>query len=232
MLKILLTFLVVGDTHAPRFLERAVSEMVAREVLVGAVLHSGDLTDRSDQMRGALEAVGPLPWEFIPVPGNHDDLVTFQRDFGWTPRAHVLLEEPERVIVVALDSNRRIGGQLEYLSRKVEENEDSRVVVLLHHPPIPCSGSVDSLTSRRWREGLNGILRPEDLVLTGHGHAECHSRLECGTLVLMSSSGCRKRYRCVDPQPERSVCESNPDLSYLRVELLENGEWAWDRIHY
>lgn len=232
MLEIVFTLLAIGDTHAPGFLERAVAEMNRTTGFVDVVVHAGDLTDSSEQMAGAHRASASLPWLFVPVPGNHDDREAFTRNFGWLPRSWVVREEPERVIVVALDSERRIEAQLEYLSRKIVMDEDAFFVVVLHHPPVPCSGVLLSGTSRRWREGLDGVLRSRDLVISGHGHAECSAHLECGALVLMTATGCRKRYPCADPQPEGSACTSPKEYGYLKVHLLESGEWIWERVFY
>jgi len=232
MLEIVFMLLAIGDTHAPLFLERAVSEMNRTEISVDVVVHAGDLTEFPEQMAGAHRASASLPWLFVPVPGNHDDLEAFTRNFGWTPRSWVVREEPERVIVVALDSNRRTEAQLEFLSRKILMDEEAFFVIVLHHPPVPCSGVLLSGTSRRWREGLEGMLRSKDLVIAGHGHAECSARLECGALVLMTALGCRKRYPCADPQPAGSSCASPRKYGYLRVHLLESEEWTWERVSY
>jgi len=226
MRDVLLAMIVFGDTHGHAF---PVVDAIVGEQNIDAVIHTGDITDdrSDDQMDQMSLAMDRIPFPVVATRGNHDNLHAFRRHFGRTPQVHVLDHD---VALVVLDSNLSVEPQIRYVRSLVDSNPTWAYVVVVHHPPLQCSANGNSRGG--WASGLSDVLRPWDLVVCGHGHVHCEYELDSGTQVILTANAWRKRYSCLSEieLPDDALCDTGPQREYVRLFLLDNLSWTWERI--
>lgn len=198
----MLTFVHISDTHLahdpdfkarkPRPARDAALDLLDRinklEGRVQLVLHTGDIVDHprtEKHYAAAREVMQVCKQPMLYVPGNHDDVRMFQRDFlGIEPKAHADHEtEINGVQILLLDSHAPQNTELQsagFLADEqlawVEERclaKDRRpLIVAVHHHPIKLGAPwIDRMVLRNGLD-LHNILKQARHRLRGvfHGH--------------------------------------------------------------
>jgi 3',5'-cyclic-AMP phosphodiesterase len=169
--KHLLTFVHISDTHLhldPSYIgdyaaypsrqpvKSLIDTINALAPRINFVLHTGDITHNPttpEHYHIARDLLSQITHPVYYLPGNHDNVAMFQREFMGIPEAlvqpHADLEfEAGGVQVVLVDSHRPAEGdgangwlaadQLEWLDHLCSDPDDERpLIVATHHHPIP-----------------------------------------------------------------------------------------------
>lgn len=231
---VLLTLIAFGDSQGlSGAFERVVTQVIEQEE-AAAVLHAGDIVDSETGWNAAVRQIRRMEdWGFpvITTRGNHDDSTGYLTFFPELPQEVDLAEEPFGVTVLSVDSN--LGAEhLQFVVRKVEERPERRFIVLLHHPPETCVEESSEGFGSLWGRSLARVLRPTDLIVSGHLHVSCEFSLSNGTQVLVTARAGKKRYACL-PQselPEGATCDDDLNPEYIRIELMDDGSWEWTKV--
>ena len=149
---------------------------------IAALLVSGDLADRGEAgsyLRAVpllQDAAARLEARLIWIPGNHDDVSTFERCTGAPADCVVRLGA---VRVIGLDSTAADGhhgeltdAQLDRLAHELRHTPPDGTILALHHPPIASpAGALHDLQLRD-PDRLAAVIRGSDIraILCGHDH--------------------------------------------------------------
>ena len=155
---------------------------------VSALLVTGDVADRGDaasyQRAAPLleDAAARLSAELICIPGNHDDLSSFERHLlrrravGSTTDCVVWIGD---LRVIALDSTAADGhhgvltdAQLVRLADELRMPAGDGTILALHHPPVPSPLAALQDLQLRDPDALDAVIRESDVrvILCGHDH--------------------------------------------------------------
>lgn len=220
------TLIALGDSHGNiSNFRRVVDHIIREENQQSILIHSGDIFSEDGHDHEAIFEMSRLSEHFISsfiTRGNHDELSMFEEEFEHIP---LISQICDNVKIIVIDSNRHYVRQLEFIKNEIENDKDSKFVVLLHHHLIPCSSETTYETF--WNRGLSSVLRETDLVIHGHSHVFAQYKLSSGTQVLCASLANNKRYICL--RENQCNCRYSSDLEYLRINLVEN-QWQYERI--
>ena len=215
-----LTFLYVGDAQNEvySFWSRLVRESYLTAPDASFYIHAGDLintANRDAEWGEWLKASGWIHRKLtaVPVPGNHEyaKQETGPRTLSdhWRPQFTLRENGPEAALetaywfdiqgvrVIALNSNRELEAQVEWLDKVLSDNPNRWTVVTHHHPVFSASEGRDNPELRAlWQPIYDkyGV----DLVMTGHDHTYARSNLvagantqegPAGTVYVVSVSG-------------------------------------------
>ena len=163
-------------------LASALESLVGSGREIAALLVSGDVADRG-QVGSYLRAVpllqdaaARLEAKLICIPGNHDDVSTFERWTGEPADCVVWLDE---LRVIGLDSTALDGhhgeltdAQLDQLADELQHTAPDGTILALHHPPVASPAGALGDLQLRDPERLAAVIRGSDvrLVLCGHDH--------------------------------------------------------------
>ena len=213
-------------------LAAALEAVAAAGVEVGALLLTGDLTDRGDaasyaRLRRMLEPV------MVPVlfaAGNHDDRAALREHLLGEPPSAAPLDHVTRLgglRVVVLDSTvpGRAGGeltpdQLAWLAAELADPAPEGTVIALHHPPLPSPSRLIQGIGLRDPAALGAVIAGSDVrvVLAGHTHVTSAGTL-AGVPVWVGASTSSSWYG-LTPAGGESIVRA-PAVS--RVDLWADG---------
>jgi len=215
----------LADSHGNiNTFEHLVDYVIEHEDSSSVVLHAGDIFDDGYNNGDSVAQIIRLKENFrdlIVARGNHDPVDVFDEYFEHLP---LIRDVCENVSVIAIDSNRQMLRQVDFIKNEIQRRPDRHYVILLHHHLVSCSDGSTSPTF--WKVALTNVLRENDLIVHGHSHVSAEYRLENGTLVLCSSKANKKRYECND---NCTICDDDSSLEYLRTRF-DNDIWSHERI--
>ncbi len=213
-------FIYMGDAQKRIFshVSRVMRAAYAKAPDASFVLHTGDLVDHADNDYEWEEwfHAGSFIHAQIPVvalPGNHEynknllgQRITFSK--YWNPQFNFPDNHPiealddqtyyfdyQQIRFVALNSNRYIEEQSEWLDRVLKESNKKWNILSFHHP-------LQNAVKRRQNQEIRKRWKPViekhsvDLVLQGHDHSYARGYLddeESGTICVVSVAG-KKMY--------------------------------------
>lgn len=181
-------------------LSTAVDWILKCSLPIQGCLITGDLVDRGSlrEYQRLREILDPLRRQMpiYLVLGNHDGRDAFLQVFGDYPGAEEcrtrpfvqysqsLLEGHRLIVLDSLepgeDGGRLCPARLDWLSRTLSDHAQDRILLAVHHPPIPCGnplfdrmGLADSEALRAVCERHGGV----ELIVSGHVHRSISSSL-------------------------------------------------------
>jgi predicted phosphodiesterase len=218
--------IALGDSAGnPSYFQKVASSILEAEDSSDTFIHLGDLFDdvHDSEQLTITDSLLSFFNSSLVVRGNHDTKDFFYSEFPQLPISIDICSNA--VTLIGVDSNENLLYQTSFIRNIIEQNQERRFIIALHHHLIGCTDSDPSNTF--WKVILENILRPQDLVLTGHTHAFCESRLNNGALIISTAQANRKRYSCL----ESANCDNNHSLEYLRISLEnESSDWNVERI--
>lgn len=191
---------VIGDFGSGGVDERRVADLVARAAPTTIVSTGDNVYDSDDYDTLVGGYYGP--WvergAFLPAAGNHDHsegIAAFDEYFDYLQgrRTYARVVGDIQFFVLdsqaALDSDRELRRQYNWLRTSMPRSASRWQVVVLHHPPFS-SGAVHGSTDElQWPLGWWGA----DLVLSGHEHH--YERLSVrGTTYVVDGAGGKELY--------------------------------------
>ncbi len=181
------------------------------------LLITGDLAhDETEATYLALrQAIGDWLPRLRIVPGNHDNRPAMRRVFsdivqGPENRVNFSQSTGDGWRIIGLDSHvpgevagHIDGDQIDWLEAELADHADQRVLLCLHHPPVPVAAAWLNAIGLREPERLLAVVErwPQiALMLLGHVHHEFSTRVGATQVVTTPSTAVQF---CPDtPTPE------------------------------
>lgn len=169
-------------------LRRTLQAMVASAVRPDAVVFTGDLADRGEQVAyGMLRAlvdpvVNELGADAIWLMGEHDDRAAFRTTLlgqhaSTTPVHRSYFRDGLRIVTLDTTVPGQLYGdlgydQLDWLRSELSSPAPRGTVLAMHHPPLPSATDLDASTELRHQSDLAAVLTGTDVrvILAGHLH--------------------------------------------------------------
>ena len=169
-------------------LRTALHAMVASAVRPDAVVFTGDLADRGEQVAyGMLRAlvdpvVNALGADAIWLMGEHDDRAAFRTTLlghraSSAPVHRSYFRNGLRIITLDTTVPGHLHGdlgleQLDWLRYELAIPAPRGTVLAMHHPPVPSVTDLDASTELRHQTELAAVLAGTDvrIILAGHLH--------------------------------------------------------------
>lgn len=184
-----------GVTADPmRVAEAVAADLIAISDALDLVVVSGDLTDRAQPECFAEfeQLFGKIGVPVVVVPGNHDGpagMYAYSRTSpvfaGWNITNRVVEIAGTRVLGLDTCIEAATVGALDdeglvLLEHEVSRESESRLVVVMHHPPLVLGlAQFDGFCELEGLERFLGIMeaaREEVIVLSGHVHRPYSAR--------------------------------------------------------
>ena len=194
----------VGDPQVDDSLELAYSRRtIYRELResrdIDLAIIMGDIVNNNPSMLSPSKAsLDSLPFPYLCIPGNHDDIATFRQVFGYTDTTFTAVRKSfkwktsedagEGVKFILLNDNRdsRHSGlseeQKSRLTEVLRRTPQEQMVVLAAHVPLKyCSG----------KDSIMNIIstHPNTLLASGHLHQAFRTEIPVGEGVVLEEIG-------------------------------------------
>lgn len=193
------------DIPTFELLQDVVAEIRASGQTFDHVVITGDHTH--DELPETYRALRLLlePWidRLWQVPGNHDDRAVMRSVFGdrigGQADERIKFEfSADRWLCLGLDT--QVPGtvpglieadQIDWVRRRIQENNPDRVMLFMHHPPVDLNSVWMDRIGLAGKELLQDLLRSEErirLVCCGHVHHESTHRIGQAEIVTTPST--------------------------------------------